>query len=169
MKNYCSSISKLLEKYFDREVTEEERSLVQGHLQDCPACRDALHSMERFRNLIKSPLEETMEREDFPWVWQKIERGIQLEERPTVWESLRSLLDITPHLKKRVLIPAVAALIVILITAPLLFKNTTSYPSPSVVEYVESPTFNVMVYESENSKMTVIWLFEGPEEESSAL
>jgi anti-sigma factor RsiW len=168
MKNYCSSVSRLLEKYFDQEVTEEERSLVEGHLQDCPACRDALHSMESFRNLIKSPVEEAVGRENFPWVWQKIERGIQLEERPTIWESLRSWLD-TPHLlKKRVMIPAVAAVVIlILITAPLLFKKTTSYPSPSVVEYVESPTFNVMVYETENSKMTVIWLFEGPEEEQS--
>jgi anti-sigma-K factor RskA len=167
MKNDCSSISKLLEKYFDRELTEEEGSLVKDHLQGCPACREALHSMERFRNLMKAPVEEAVERENFPWVWQRIENGIQLEERPTIWESLKSWLDISLLLKKRVLIPAVAALIVILITAPLLFKKTTSYPSPSVVEYVESPTFNVMVYESENSKMTVIWLFEGPEEESS--
>jgi hypothetical protein len=58
--------------------------------------------------------------------------------------------------------------ILILITAPLLFKKTTSYPSPSVVEYVESETHNVMVYEVEDSKMTVIWLFEGPEEEESS-
>ena len=140
MKNYCSSVSKLLEKYLDQEVTKEEKSLVEGHLQDCVACRDALHSMERFRNLIKSPVEEAVERENFPWVWQKIEKGIRLEERPTVWESLRSWLDITPLLKKRVMIPAVAAVVIlILITAPLLFKKTTSYPSPSVVEYVESP------------------------------
>jgi anti-sigma-K factor RskA len=168
MKNYCSSVSKLLEKYFDQEVTEEERSLVEGHLQDCPGCRDALHSMERFRNLMKSPIEEAAERENFPWVWEKIERRIQLEERPTRWELLRSWLTITHLFKKRVMIPAVAAMVIlILITAPLLFKKTTSYPSPSVVEYVESPTYNVMVYESENSKMTVIWLFEGPEQEHS--
>jgi anti-sigma-K factor RskA len=125
--------------------------------------------MERFRNLIKSPVEETVEREDFPWVWQKIERGIQLKERPTAWEFLRSWLDMSHLFKKRVMIPAVAAVVIlILITAPLLFKKTTSYPSPSVVEYVESPTYNVMVYESENSKMTVIWLFEGQEQEESS-
>ncbi len=168
MKNYCSTVSRLLEKYFDQEVTEEERSLVESHLQDCPGCRNALRSMERVRNLIKNPVEETVEREDFPWVWEKIERGIQLEERPTTWEFLRSWLDMTHLLKKRVMIPAMAAaVILILATAPLLFKKTTSYPSPSVVEYVESPTYNVMVYESENSKMTVIWLFEGPEQEHS--
>jgi anti-sigma factor RsiW len=169
MKNYCSSVSELLEKYFDQEVTQEERALVEGHLPDCAACRDALHSMESFRNLIKSPVEEAVEKENFPWVWQKIERGIRLKERPTVWESLRSWLDITPLLKKRVLIPAVAAVVIlILITAPLLFKKTSSYSDLSVVEYVESGTHNVMVYELENSKMTVIWLFEGQEQEESS-
>ncbi len=168
MKNYCSSVSRLLEKYFDQEVTEEERSLVESHLQDCPGCRDALRLMERVRNLIKDPVEEAVGREDFPWVWEKIERGIQVEERPATWGFLRSWLDMTHLFKKRVMIPAVAAaVILILATAPLLFKKTTSYPSPSVVEYVESPTYNVMVYESENSKMTVIWLFEGPEQEHS--
>ena len=168
MKNYCSQVSRLLEKYFDQEVTEEERSLVESHLQSCPGCRDALHSMERVRILIKKPVEEAVETEDFPWVWEKIERGIQLEERPTIWESLRSWLDLSHLLKRRVVIPVVAAVVIlILVTTPLLFKKTTSYPSPSVVEYVESSNYNVMVYESENSKMTVIWLFEGPEQEQS--
>jgi anti-sigma-K factor RskA len=59
-----------------------------------------------------------------------------------------------------------AAAIILIITIPLLFKKTPSYPSPSVVEYVESQTHNVMVYESENTKVTVIWLFEEPEKET---
>jgi predicted anti-sigma-YlaC factor YlaD len=168
MNHRCSSVSKLLEKYFDQEVTDEEKRLVEGHLPDCPACRETLHSMERVRNLIKSPVEVAIEKESFPWVWQKIEREIRLKERPTVRESLRSWLDRTPLFTRRVLIPAVVALaILIFVAAPLLFKKSTSYPGPSVVEYVESQAYNVMVYELENSKGTVIWLFESPEKEIS--
>jgi len=168
MKKNCSSVSKLLEKYFDREVTGAERSLVEDHLFDCPTCRDALHSMESLRNLIKSPVEEAVEKENLPWVWQKIEREIRLKEKPSWWEGIRDWLDITPLLRKRVLIPAAAvAAILILTTAPLLFKKTSSYPGPSVVEYVESQTYDVMIYELENAKGTIIWLFEGPDEERS--
>jgi outer membrane protein assembly factor BamB len=66
------------------------------------------------------------------------------------------------------LIPAVVAIaILIFVAAPLLFKKSTSYPGPSVVEYVESQAYNVMVYELENSEGTVIWLFESPEKEIS--
>jgi anti-sigma factor RsiW len=168
MKKECSSISELLDKYFDQEVTPEERSLVEGHLPDCSACRMALDTMQNLRILIKNPVEEAVEKETFPWVWEKIEKGIQRKERPGLWDFLRSWLDVTPLLKRKVLIPAVAAVvIVILITAPLLYKKMSSYPGPSVVEYVESETYNVMVYELETPQVTVIWLFEDPEEESS--
>jgi hypothetical protein len=168
VKSECSSISKLLEKYFDQEVTPEERSLVEGHLPDCSACRMALDSMQNLRILIKNPVEEAVGKENYPWVWEKIEKGIQRKERLGLWDFLKSWLDVTPLLKRKILIPAVAAaVLLILMTAPLLFKKTTSYPTLSVVEYVESETYNVMIYELENEKVTVIWLFNGPEEEVS--
>lgn len=167
MKGSCSAVSKLLEKYFDQEVTDEERSLVEAHLLDCHACQDVLRSVEKLRDLVKAPVEEAVQKEDFQWVWQKIEKGIRLKERPTFWETLQSWLQIPPLFQRKVWIPAVATItIILLITIPLLFKKTPSYPSLSVVEYVESQTHNVMVYESENTKVTVIWLFEEPEKET---
>ncbi len=164
MKNSCSSVSAVLEKYFDQEVTDEERFLVDGHLQDCLTCRDALKSMEELRTLMKAPVEEAVEKEDFPWVWQKIERGIGLQEKRTWWPSLRSWLDVTPLFKKKVWIPAAATFVVLLsLTTQIILKKTPSYPEASVVEYLESPTYNVMVYQLEESKVTVIWLLEQPE------
>ena len=164
MKDFCSSVSKLLEKYFDQEVTDKERLFVESHLQDCPACRDALTSMEELRTLIKIPIEKAAQKEDFPWVWQKIEREIRLQEKLTWWQSLRSWLDLSPLFKKKVWIPAVATAVVLLfVTAQIIFKKTPSYSGASVVEYVESETNNVMVYDLEKSMVTVIWLFEEPE------
>jgi len=52
--------------------------------------------------------------------------------------------------------------VILFLTLPLFFKKNPSYQSADVVEYVQSDTNNVMVYESENSKVTVIWLFEEP-------
>jgi anti-sigma factor RsiW len=166
MKNSCVSISALLEKYFDHEVTDEERFLVEGHLQDCPGCREALTSMEELSTLMRVPVEEAAREEDFPWVWEKIEREIRSKEKRTGWQSLRSWLDVTPFLKRKVWIPVVATVVVLLfITTQIILKKTPSYPGGSVVEYVESQSDNVMVYQSEDPKVTVIWLLEGPEEE----
>jgi hypothetical protein len=170
MKDSCSSISKLLEKYFDQEVMDKERLLVEGHLQDCPACQDALESMKELRTLIKVPVEEAVQKEDFPWLWQKIERGIRLQQNQTWWQSLRSWLDVSPFFKKKVWIPALATIMVLLfITTQIYFKKIPSYSGASVVEYIESETNNVMVYDLEKARVTVIWLFEGPEEEPATI
>ena len=169
MENSCSSISKLLEKYFDREVTDKERSLVEGHLHGCPACRDALKSLEELSTYIRVPVEEAVQKEDFPWVWQKIEREIRLQKKLTWWQSLRTWIDASRLFKKKVWIPAVATVVVLLfITAQIIFRRTSSYPGPSVVEYLQSEDYNVMVYESEKPKVTVIWLLEEPEQEHTA-
>ena len=164
MRDSCFPISELLEKYFDQEITDQERSLVESHLLGCRTCQDALRKMKGVRDLIKTPIEEAVQREDFRWLWQKIEREIR-RGRPTWWQSLRSRVDITLLLRRKVWIPAVAAaVIIILFIAPLLFKKTPSHSGTSAVEYIESDSYNVMVYETEKGKMTVIWLLEGPEE-----
>ena len=144
----------------------EERLLVEGHLRNCPACRDAPRSMEGLRTLIKFPVEEAFRKEDFPWVWQKIEREIRLQKKLTWWQSLRSRIDISPLFKRKVWIPAAAAVAILLfITAQITFHKPPSYLNGSVVEFVESQTHNVMVYQLEETKMTVIWLFEGSEKD----
>ena len=166
MKDSCSSVSKLLEKYFDLEVTNEERLLVEGHLRNCPACRNALRSMEELRTLIKVPVEEAVRKEEFPWLWQRIEREIHSrQEKLTWWQSLRPGLDVSPLFKRKVWIPAaVTVAILLFITAQIIFQKLPSYSDGSVVEFVESQTHNVMVYQLEKPKVTVIWLFEEPEE-----
>jgi anti-sigma factor RsiW len=163
MKDFCSSVSKLLEKYFDQEVTDKERVLVESHLHGCPACRDALKSLEELSTFIRVPVEVAIQKEDFPWVWQKIEREIRLQKKLTWWQSLRSWIDISPLFRRKVWIPAVATVVVLLfITAQIIFKETPSYADASVVEYVESETDNVMVYQLEKQKVTVIWVFDEP-------
>lgn len=169
MKNPCSSVSNLLEKYFDREATERERSMVEGHLPDCPACQDTLKRMERVRDLINVPLEGAAQEDEFEQVWHRIQRKIQLNEEPPWREFLRRWLDFSRLFQKRVLIPAAATVaILIFVSTSLLLKKTPFYPDLSVVEYVESQDYNVMVYESEKPQVTVIWLFEEPEQGESS-
>ncbi len=170
MRDSCSSVSKLLEKYFDLELMDEERLLVDGHLRNCLACRNALRSMEEVRTLVKAPVEEAVRKEEFPWVWQKIEREIHSsQERLPWWQSFRSGFDVFPLFRKKVWIPAAATVAVLLfIMAQIIFQTPPSYSDGSVVEYVQSQTGNVMVYQLENPKVTVLWLFEEPEEDQTA-
>ena len=167
MRDPCSSASGLLERYFDRDVTDQEKAFVEGHLRGCQACRDELRSLGELQALLKAPVDEAARQEDFAWVWQKIEREIREREKPSWRESIRAWFGLSFPFRRRVWIPAVAAaLLIIAIGSPLLFKETPSQTELSIVEYVESHTNNVMVFESEKENVAVIWLFEGAEGES---
>jgi anti-sigma factor RsiW len=167
MKDFCSSVSKLLDKYFDQEATDKERSLVETHLAVCPTCQDTLKCMGDFRDLLKVPVEAALQREDFERAWQNISREIRIREKPSWQESIRSWLNLAPILRKKVWVPAVAvAAILILLTTQVFFEETPSYVAMPDVEYVDS-SYNVMVYPMEKGKITVIWLFEGDENEAA--
>jgi len=160
----CLSIEKLLDKYFDQEATEEERSLIERHIHNCHNCQTILRALEEIREAVKNPVEEALKRETFPWVWEKIEKEIRLKEKPNLWHNLISTIGIPPLLKRRILVPALSMIIIlILFMSQLFFKKTPSHLDQTVVEYIESKTYNVMLYEFEKSKITVIWLFEGLE------
>jgi predicted anti-sigma-YlaC factor YlaD len=166
MKHPCSSVSKLLEKYLDQEVTDQEKALVEAHLFDCSSCRGALKSMEELSHVMKVPLDEIAREEEFDRVWLKVRREIRSERKHSWREVFRSWLWLPTLHQKRIWIPAVAvALVLIFVTVPLLLKKSTSLPVTFGVEYVESTTNNVMIYEVEKSAVTVIWLFEGSEAE----
>lgn len=167
MKDSCLSTSGLLEKYFDREVTGEERSIVERHLPHCLSCRESLKSMEGLLKAIKGPVDEALREETYPWVWEKIEKEIRSEQKSPWWQTFRSWPNPFPLTRKRVWVPALVVAMLLLITIPSLLQKNASIPNPTVVKYVESESFNVMVYESEKAKITVIWLFSDPEKESS--
>ena len=166
LKMNRSCPSELLEKYFDQEVTEEERTMIEGHLSPCQACRDVLAAMDGLRRLIKDPVDKLDQEENFHWVWQRIEREIQRKEEPAWKEFLGRWLDVRIFLRRKVWIPAaaVATAIVIALT-PYFLRQSPSSSDLSVVEYVESQSHNVMVYESEKGTMTVIWLLDDQERE----
>ena len=167
MKDSCAVVSELLEKYFDREATEEERAGMESHLRGCSACRDHLKAMEGLRHALKAPVDEACQKEDFYRVWQRIERGTQQEEVPPWKITLGRWIGVA--LRKRVWIPAAAAIIALfLVLAPSVLRKSPSPHDTSVVGYVESQDCNVMVYESDKSSVTVIWLFEGSEKEDSS-
>lgn len=162
MKDSCRALIKHLERYFDRQVTEEEKVVVENHLVSCRPCLEKLKTLQQLRTALKAPVDEALREETFPWVWEKIERDLRSQKEPLWWERFRSFLSPSGLPRKRVWVPAVAtAIALVLLTSPLLFKKTPSDLDQSVVEYVESEVYNVMVYESEKEKVTVIWLFEG--------
>ncbi len=169
MRRDCSSISTLIDKYFDQETSQGEQEVVEKHLRECPACRERLKFMGEVKLALQRPVMEASEKETFPWVWEKIEREIRFKPRWSLWDFVKRRFDLTPLIGKKIWIPAtvVATLLLLLFYSAPIKKNSSHLPLP-VVEYIESKTNNVMIYELENVKVTVIWLFEESEIDPSA-
>ena len=168
MKASCSRTLKYLGKYLDGETADHEREIVENHLRECQACQAELNSLKALHALVATPVEEAARQEDFPWVWQKIERRIQAQEKRSRLQSLREWLSLSPLLRRRVWVPALAVALLLVVATPFLMKITSSTSAASVVVYVESQTNNFMIYEPETEQETVavIWLFDEPDEES---
>lgn len=158
-----------MDKYFDGETSPKEQEMAEKHLKECPACRERLKFMGEVKVALQRPVMEASEKETFPWVWEKIEREIRFKPRWSLWESIKRVFEVTPLIRKKIWIPAAAvATLLLLLLFPALFKKNSSHLPLPVVEYIESKTNNVMIYELENVKVTVIWLFEETESDSSA-
>lgn len=158
-----------MDKYFDGETSPKEQEMAEKHLKECPACRERLKFMSEVKVALQRPVMEASEKETFPWVWEKIEREIRFKPRWSLWESIKRVFEVTPLIRKKIWIPAAAvATLLLLLLSPALFKKNSSHLPLPVVEYIESKTNNVMIYELENVKVTVIWLFEETESDSSA-
>jgi|GEM_PF-1745265 len=50
----CKEIHEVLEHYLDNELSPEERREVREHLKGCPACREELASVKRYRKAMAS-------------------------------------------------------------------------------------------------------------------
>jgi len=49
----CRETLERLYEYLDRELSEAEQIEVQGHLDDCPPCRDRFHFEENVLRLVR--------------------------------------------------------------------------------------------------------------------
>lgn len=167
MKDRCSAVSTLLERYHDQEVTEEERKEIEEHLSECSSCRDLLSRTAEIAELIKLPIHDSSERADFEKAWVKIRREIQKKEPLPWWISVGEWLRVSLFSWKRAWVPAMAAALIALglIAGPVLLEDRGTLKVFSV-EYVESSNYNVMIYEGEKGNVTVIWLFDPSDEEA---
>ena len=56
MKNDCSETAHELHFFLDGEITEEKRTRIQAHLDECPPCMDAFGFEAELRRVIADKL-----------------------------------------------------------------------------------------------------------------
>ena len=61
MSDLCLKCEELLQPYLDRELTDEELSQAEAHLEDCPSCKKRYRFEEHLRRYVRENLDEPMD------------------------------------------------------------------------------------------------------------
>ena len=111
----CGEIKQKLSAFQDKQVSEDERRIIQDHLSFCESCSSALQELHDVYGLLSHV--ETIEAA--PYFWAKLSRRMnQSASKKSLWESI-----VTPTQKFTVPIAATLVFIFALIIGIYLGAN----------------------------------------------
>jgi len=166
----CESVRNSLGVWSDGELNPSDAEAVRAHVESCSACREETRQMERLQSTIKSALESRASQIAFEPFWRGVEERI-LAGRP--WHH--DLLDWTraifsaPRLAWTV--PAVIMLLLAVASLEQYLPGWWFGTQRSNVAYVESIDAygrNVALFREDETKTTVIWLYQNQEGEDES-
>ena len=145
----------LYDQELDQELDEREVVRLKEHLETCPPCRQALKENQALSTVFKAGFANAVSRTSLENIEDRVMDKIQSRSLPW-WSRIPNLL--TP---RRTLLPAtaLAALLVVLI---LYFPGSRSInggPS-ALVSSLGGETASVMIFETPNTRHTIIWFEE---------
>jgi hypothetical protein len=164
----CEDLGELLGPWLDGELSPSDAEAVRSHLAECSECREQIRQLERLDVLLKSALEPAGAGITFPPFWRGVKARIDTPRpRPVaLLEGLRSAIA-GPRLAW-----AVPAVILILIGVFSLDRFRPAWRGPSqsgfaAVESIDAHGRNVALLREDNTKTTVIWLYQEEDNETS--
>ena len=167
MKN-CEDIREFLGAWLDGELDQARAEAVRSHVTGCLACAEERKQLEKLQVAITSVF--SMERERI--AFEPFLRGVRDRiDRNRAWHA--QLIEwVRSALEAPKLVWAVPATIVVIIVA---FSLNSIWPSLrwggqrnnyAAVESIDAHGRNVALLREDDTKTTVIWLYQNPEGEN---
>jgi hypothetical protein len=161
----CESIRKSIGAWLDRELNPSDAEAVQAHVESCSACREETRQMEKLQSSLKNALVTRASEIAFEPLWSGIEKRIRREK---TWRG-----ELLNWARVTFLAPRLAWAVPAAIMVLLAFFSVEQYlrgwgfgPQRNNVAYVESIDAygrNVALFREDETKTTVIWLYQNPE------
>jgi len=141
----CRKLRKIYPKYTDHELSEQERQLVEKHLQDCPDCAGEISSLEKMSSLLQTAAEVEVSDEYWNTYWDRLET--KLPAGPAQVTLASRMSDFFAEMFRRPVILGQVTISVIFLafliyTASDHLTRTPSMPAqpPSITEDMEAKT-----------------------------
>ena len=149
----------LLSPYLDKELGEEEHSLVELHLKECQACKRKLEELMslsgEFEGLIKNQSLPSTDHRVEDLVLKRIRRY-----EVALWKRLKDNLS-----WKRVMVPASGISVAVLF---LLFSWQPGNRGPTaIVKSISGDVSSIYILETPGTRQTILWFKERSEGKTS--
>lgn len=162
----CEGIRESIGSWLDGELSAAESESVRAHLASCSDCVETRRRLEKMQLALKAALTSPAPQIEFMSFWRGVERRIN---QKRVWYD--DLLDWSRGLftAPRVAwtVPAVIGILLVLVSTDV-WRLGGSRNSFASVESIDTYGRSVALLREQETKTTVIWLYQDQEGENEA-
>jgi anti-sigma factor RsiW len=166
--NSCSEIRNSIGPWLDGELSSQQADAIRAHLDTCLECSEERRQLEKIDRLMRDALESEYRQLDANAFWPGLRQRIAVK-RP--WYRGLAEWTVRPFEAPSfawVVPAAIVLLIGALYFGPVLPAWRWGAPRNNfaTVESIDAYGRNVALWRENESKTTVIWIYQNPESES---
>jgi Putative zinc-finger len=163
----CENIRESIGRWLDGELDAAESEAMRAHLASCEECRKAQQQFESIQQMLKTTLLAEAQQIEFLPFWRGVQ--VRIAQKAPWHEQALEWLRATFTLSRTAwLVPAGIALVLAILSLdsyiPGFREGRNSFAS---VESIDAYGRNVALLRENESKTTVIWLYEDQEGENA--
>jgi anti-sigma factor RsiW len=163
----CERIHRSIERWLDGELSAAESAVVRAHVSGCVRCGAEQQRLEKLERALSGVLVAAAPTIEFAPFWRELERRIyentpwhkQLGQRVQAWLT-------APRISWA--IPALIVLLLAVLSFDLDFPFRRSPNNLATVESIDPHGRSVALLREDESKTTVIWLYQNQEGDDEA-
>jgi anti-sigma factor RsiW len=162
--NDCERTQENIGRWVDDELNRAESERIRVHVESCTACRAAQQRMEKIDQALHGVLAAEAAQVEFTSFWRGVERRIN-ERRPWHREWLDRVIGVP---RSAWAVPAVIALLLALLSLDSYFpawRGGVTRSGFAAVNSIDAHGRSVALLRENETKTTVIWLYEDQEGE----
>ena len=165
--NDCERIGESIGRWLDGELSAVETEQVRAHVAQCANCCAAQQRFEKIERTLSSVLIAEAPKIEFAPFWRELQRRI---DKKTVWhEDLREWARgwLGPP-RVAWAVPVFIALLLAVLSYESYFPFWRSRNALTTVESIDAYGRSVALLREDDSKTTVIWLYQNQEGDDEA-
>jgi predicted anti-sigma-YlaC factor YlaD len=163
----CERIEQLIERWIDDELKGADEAIVRAHLGGCGRCRAAQRDLEQLGATLESVLVTNAPKLEFAPFWRGIEQRLhdQIPWHQGLLERARGWFG-TPRAAWA--IPTIIAVLIGVLSYESYLPIGRPRNHLTTVESIDSHGRSVALLREDESRTTVIWLYQNPEDDDEA-